>query len=242
MAVDEKVLAMATLVPIAENIWIADGNNVDFLGFRYPTRSVIVRLQNGGLWIWSPIALSELAGEIETVGRPAHLVSPNRLHHLFLGDWHAAFPGAALWGPASTIRKRSDLPFQSPLTDEPPAPWAGQIDQCWVRGSFTMDEIVFLHQASRTAILADLSENFSATWLVENWAPWQRYLARLSNIVEGKGYAPLDWRLTFVHRRKLRQARAKMLGWHPRNVIMAHGEWQAGNGSAFLARALEWIG
>ena len=141
-------------------------------GFAYPTRSVIVRLQTGGLWIWSPIKLGEqLRNEIQSIGRPAHLVSPNKLHHLFLGEWHAAFPDAALWGPASTIRKRGDLPFQVPLVDEPPPAWAGQIDQCWVRGSFVMDEIVFFHLPSRTAILADLSENFSSKWLLEHWAP-----------------------------------------------------------------------
>lgn len=234
---------MATFVPIAENIWIVDGDNVNFHGFPYPTRSVVVRLQNGGLWIWSPIELSDrLRSEIQTIGQPAHLISPNKIHHLFLGDWHAAFHDAELWGPASTIRKRGDLQFQSPLIDEPPAAWVGQIDQCWVRGSFVMDEIVFLHLPSRTAILADLSENFSSKWLLENWAPWQRSLARLSKIVEGKGYAPLDWRLSFIHRRKLREAKAKVLGWDPRKIIMAHGEWQSENGREFLARSFEWIG
>lgn len=230
-------------VPLAENIWIVDGDNVNFHGFAYPTRSVIVRLQDGGLWVWSPIALDdEVRREIQTIGIPAHLVSPNKLHHLFLRDWHAAFPQAQLWGPASTIGKCPDLPFQSPLGDGPPPAWAGQIDQCWVRGSPAMDEIVFFHLPSRTAILADLSENFSHRWLCENWSPWQRPVARLSKIVEGKGYAPLDWRLTFVRRGKLHQAKAKILGWDARNVVMAHGEWQAENGRDFLARAFEWMG
>jgi hypothetical protein len=234
---------MANFVPIAENIWIVDGGNVNFHGFAYPTRSVVVRLQNGDLWIWSPIKLSDgLRAEIEATGRLTHLVSPNKMHHLFLGDWHAAFPEAQLWGPASTIRKRDDLPFQAPLVDRAPAAWAEQIDQCWLRGSFAMDEIAFLHLRSRTAILADLSENFSAKWLDENWPAWQRRLARLSKIVEGQGYAPLDWRLSFIRRTKLREAKDKLLSWDPGKVVMAHGEWQAENGREFLAHALEWIG
>lgn len=234
---------MTTLVHLAENIWLLDGDNVDFHGFPYPTRSVVVRLEDGGLWIWSPVELDyELRSEIKTIGRPAHLVSPNKLHHLFLDEWHAAFPDAALWGPASTIKKHPNLPFQSPLVDKEPAAWAGQIDQCWVRGSVAMDEVVFFHRASRTAILADFSENLPADWLVENWAPWQRPLARLSKIVEGKGYAPLDWRLTFLDRKKLREAKAKILSWDPSNVVMAHGQWQAGNGREFLNGAFAWIG
>jgi hypothetical protein len=233
---------MVAFAPVADNIWILDRHNVNFNGFPYPTRSVVVRLQNGDLWIWSPIELSEsLGSEIQTIGRPAHLISPNKLHHLFPGDWHAAFPDAQLWGPASTLRKRRDLPFQSPLIDQPPAAWGGQIDQCWVRGSFAMDGIVFFHLPSRTAILADLSENFSPKWLLENRAPWERSLARLSKIVEGKGYAPFDWRLSFIQRTKLREAKAKVLNWDPRKVILAHGEWQAENGREFLVRALEWI-
>jgi hypothetical protein len=234
---------MSILVPISENIWVLEGDNVDFHGFAYPTRSVIIRLQNGGLWVWSPIKLSEqLRSECGTIGRPAHLVSPNKLHHLFLSDWHAAFPEAKLWGPASTIRKRRDLPFQPPLIDNPPAAWVGQIDQCWFRGSLMMDEIGFFHPPSRTAILADLCQNFSSKWLRENWAPWQRPVAHFSKMVESKGYAPIDWRLSFVRREKLRKAREKVLGWDPRTVIMAHGEWQAQNGGQFLARAFEWIG
>jgi hypothetical protein len=234
---------MTTFVPVAENIWMLDGDNVDFYGFAYPTRSVIVRLQNGGLWVWSPVKLSNrLRNEIQTIGRPAHLVSPNKLHHLFLGEWHAAFPDSKLWGPISTIRKHRDLPFQSPLVDEAPAAWAGQIDQCWVRGSVAMDEIVFFHLLSRTVVLADLCQNFSSKWLSVNWAPWQRPVARFSKIVEGKSFAPLDWRLSFIHRGKLREAREKILGWNPLKVIMAHGEWQPSHGREFLSHAFKWMG
>jgi hypothetical protein len=234
---------MATLVPVDENIWILNGGNVDFHGFAYPTRSVIVRLQNGQLWVWSPVEISDwLLSEVQAVGRPAHFISPNKLHHLFLGQWHTAFPDAKLWGPASTIRKCRYLPFQSPLVDEPPAAWAGEIDQCWVHGSFAMDEIVFFHLPSGTVILADLSQNLSLRWLGENWASWQQSIARFSKITEGRGFAPLDWRLSFIRRARLRRAREKILGWNPAKVIMAHGEWQPEHGRDFLARAFEWVG
>jgi hypothetical protein len=233
---------MTSLVSIGEDIWIVDGSSVNFRGFPYPTRCVIIRLQNDDLWVWSPIALfDKLLCEIRSIGRPAHLVSPNKLHHMFLADWNSAFPDARLWGPQSTIKKRSDLLFQSALSGEPPPDWAGQIDQCWFRGSFMMDEIVFFHIPSRTAILADISENFSLAWLDDNWAPWQRYLARLSKIIEGKGYAPLDWRLSFVTRRAIREAKAKLLSWSPRSVVMAHGEWQPDQGREYLVSAFKWI-
>jgi hypothetical protein len=237
------LILMATVTQIAENIWVLDGANVSFHGFAYPTRSVIVRLQGSNLWVWSPIELSDwVRSAVRAIGRPAHLVSPNSLHHLFLGEWHSVFPDVKLWGPASTIEKCRNLPFQPPLVDEVPAAWTGHIDQCWVRGSFAMDEIVFFHLASRTAILADLSQNLSPKWLCENWAPWQQSVARFSKVIEGKGFAPLDWRLTFIQRKKLRSAKQRILAWNPSKVIMAHGVWQPQLGREFLTRAFEWMG
>ncbi|WP_234683744.1 DUF4336 domain-containing protein [Bradyrhizobium monzae] len=231
-----------SLVSIGENIWIIEGDIVSFYGFPYPTRSVVIRLQNGTVWIWSPVKLTNhVRQEVTAIGPPMHLVSPNKLHHLYLENWQKEFPHARLWGPASTVRKRPDLSFEPALVHDPPCHWADQIDQCWVRGSFMMDEIVFFHRRSRTVILADLSENFSNKWLFEHWRPWQRWLAHVSGITEGKGYAPHDWRSTFLRRKVLRVAREKMLSWDPSMVVMAHGECQFRNGREYLVRAFEWM-
>lgn len=234
---------MPGLIPIAEDIWLAEGGNVNFYGFTYPTRSVVVRLPGRELWVWSPIALSDdLRAEIAAIGRPCHLVSPNKIHHLYLQDWKAAYPDALLWGPRSTIQKRGDLRFQGALEEVAPPEWQGVFDLAWFRGSRFLDEIVFFHRPSRTAILADMSENFTEAFLERYWSGWQRAVARLWGIVEGKGYAPLELRLSFIFRSDLRKARDKVLAWNPRRVVMAHGRWQDDNGRAFLERAFAWIG
>jgi hypothetical protein len=77
------------LTEIGRDIWIADGPSVLFLGlFPYPTRMTVVRLSGGGLWVRSPIQLSDaLSDEIKALGSVQHLVSPNMLHHLFLAAW-----------------------------------------------------------------------------------------------------------------------------------------------------------
>lgn len=231
-----------SLVSIGENIWIIEGDIVSFYGFPYPTRSVVIRLQNGSVWIWSPVKLTDhLRQDVTAVGSPTHLVSPNKLHHLYLKNWQEAFPHARLWGPASTLRKRPDLNFEPSLVDEAPSDWADELEQCWVRGSFMMDEVVFFHRKSRMVILADLSENFSTKWLLEHWRPWQRWLARVSGIAEGKGYAPHDWRSTFLRRKLLGGAREKILSWNPLAVAMPHGECQLHDGQEYLVRAFEWM-
>lgn len=233
---------MPALTPIDDGIWLAEGGLVDFYGFPYPTRMVVVRLNNGRLWIWSPIGLSaNLRAEIDALGRVAHLVSPNRIHHLYLQDWKAVYPTARLWGPASTIRKRKDLSFEAPLTDQAPADWQDEIDQFWFTGSFVLDEVVFLHRASRTVILADLSENFSPEFLEAHWKPWARRIARIWKITEPFGYAPLEWRVTWLKREGAREALARLLAADPEKVVMAHGEWQRENGRAYLENAFRWL-
>ncbi len=168
---------MPHLNPIGDRLWMADGPVVDFYFFPYPTRMVVARLEEEALWVWSPVALDEgLRAEVGALGRVAHLVSPNKIHHLFLSEWHAAFPEARLWGPASTIAKRRDLAFGPPLEDSPPADWGAEIDQAWFRGSLLMDEVVFFHRPSRTAIFADLIEAFTEDFLQKHWSWWQRNL------------------------------------------------------------------
>jgi hypothetical protein len=45
------------LQPFAQNIWIVDGPLVLDMGILFPTRMTVVRLQNGSLWISSPVSV-----------------------------------------------------------------------------------------------------------------------------------------------------------------------------------------
>ena len=232
-----------TLEEIGESLWLAEGEIVSFHGFPFPTRCVVARLEDGGLWVWSPTKLTRaLRDGVDRLGRVAHLVSPNKLHHLYLAAWKAAYPSARIWGPASTIRKVRSLAFEPPLEDDAPAAWRLAIEQAWFRGSMVMDEVVFFHRPSRTVILADLIENFPERFLEEHWAWWQRPLGRLDGITTASARAPLEWRLSFLDRSLARAARRKMLAWDCTQVVMAHGEWQRRGGQAFLARSFSWLG
>jgi hypothetical protein len=227
-----------------EDLWIAEGPIVDFYSFPYPTRMVLARLSNGGLWIWSPIHLDpQLMREVEALGEPAHLVSPNKIHHLFLAEWKSAYPGAKLWGLPAVARKRADLDFNGMLGDLPPGDWSREIDQVIFRGSLFMDEAVFFHRSSRTAIFGDLIENFSAEFLTNTpgWRGWRGSIARLWRITEPFGMAPLEWRLSFVRRRIAREALGKTLAWDPAAVVMAHGTCVAADGRDFIRRSFRWL-
>jgi hypothetical protein len=204
---------------------------------------VIVRLPDGGLWVWSPVELTgALRAEIDALGPVAHLVSPNRLHHLYLAAWQEAWPQARLWGPATTRAKRKDLAFAGTLGAAAPAAWAGVIEQWDVRLMPAFEEVVFLHRPSRTAILADLSEAFSADFLRRHWSPWKRWIARLWGITEEAGKAPLELRLLTWRRRAVRRQIQELIDRRPERVVMAHGVWQRRDGAAYLARAFRWLG
>ena len=232
----------AGLQAVDEGLWIVEGGLVSFYGFPYPTRSVIVRLGGGDLWVWSPVALSpELEAGVRALGVVRHLVSPNKLHHLFLKPWQERFPDARLWGPASVHKKRRDLTFKSALEDVPPPEWGPDLDLTWVTGSPGLDEIVFFPRPSRTVVIGDLSENFSEAFLKTHWTAPARVMARAWGITEGRGYAPLEWRVSWFRRASARRALAKMLAWNPERVIMAHGEWQREGGRSYLERAFSWL-
>lgn len=230
------------LEQLGPDLWVADGGIVSFFGFDYPTRMAVVRLDDGGLWLWSPIALSaEIEREVRALGPVRHLVSPNKLHHLFLGQWKAKFPDARLWGTPSTVARFGKLGFSGTLTDVPPSDWAGQIDQYYFDNSPFLDELIFFHRKSRTAIIADLSQPFGEAFLKRHWPLWLRWVARRIHMVEGWGYPPVELRMTFHHREAARAKVRALIDESPERVIVAHGEIVRSGGAAYLRRAFSWL-
>ena len=219
-------------------IWIADGPVVSFYGFPYPTRMAVIRLSDGGLFVWSPVALSDsLRGGIEALGPVRHLVSPNALHHVFLAEWKAAFPAARLYAPPRLRRKRKDLNFDAELGDAPEPEWAADIDQVVLRGSFALTEVVFFHHPSRTALFADLIQNFPLGW----FKGWRGVITRFGGIVAPNPGTPRDWRTSFIDRRAARAALDQVLAWPIERVLIAHGDLPTADGPAFVRQAFAWL-
>lgn len=227
------------LKELARDVWIADGPCVPFFGFPYPTRMTVVRLRDGSLWVWSPIQLSaQLKDAVNQHGPVRHLVSPNKLHHLYLGEWVQAWPDARLYASPGLARRRRDLSFDVELGDAADPAWSADIDQVVVHGSIVMDEVVFFHGASRTAIIADLVQRFDGATL----HGWRRLIMALDGLVGVNGSTPREWRLSFWNRAAARRAKRTILAWNPERVIIAHGGWVAENGRDVLERAFAWMG
>ncbi len=228
---------MELLRSMGPDLWIADGPAVSFFGLPYPTRMAVARLRSGELWVWSPVQLrDELVAEIEALGRVRYLVSPNKLHHLYLGQWKRAWPDARLYASPGLARRRRDLAFDAALGDEPDAAWSGEIDQVVFGGSWVMNEVVFLHRPSGTALVADLIQRMRP----ESLPGWQRVLFQADGLLWPKGGTPREWRLTFWNRRKRRAALRKLLAWNAGRLVIAHGECAGEGAGALLQEALAW--
>jgi hypothetical protein len=222
------------LESFGEGIWTAEGPVVDFYGAPYPTRMAVIRLADGSLFVWSPVALNDaLRAEVDGLGPVAHLVSPNKIHHLFLGEWKKAYPQARLYASPGLARRRPDLVFDAEL----PAAWGDEIEAVPFAGSFVMTEIVFLHRASRTVLFADLIEHFPPDW----FKGWRGALARLDGIVAPNCGAPREWRATFWRKKAARTALARILAFCPEKVVVAHGRMVKTDGTAFVRAAFRWL-
>jgi len=226
------------LEEFAPSLFIADGPVVSFYGFPYPTRMAVVKLADGTAWVWSPIALTpEIEQAVEAVGPVRNIVSPNKIHHLFLGEWAERWPDARLHASPGLAQRKPELNFDAELGDAVDAAWGADIDQVVFRGSFALEEVVFFHRASRTAIVCDLVQRHAA----EGMTGWKGLLMRLDGLVGEHGSTPREWRASFLRRRATRAARARVLAWEPERLVIAHGVCAQRDATAILGRALSWI-
>ena len=227
------------LAPFGPEIWIADGPAVTAAGgFHYPTRMAVIRLGDDSLFIWSPTALSEaLRAAVAALGEVRHLVPPNALHRVFLGDWQAAWPGARVYAPPGLRQKRPDIRFDEDFGDGPVAAWAGAIDAVVMRGNLIAAEVVFFHRASGTVLFTDLIQHFRPGW----FAGWRAVVARLDLMESAAPAVPRKFRLAFTDRRAARAALDVVLAWPAERLVMAHGEPVTEGARAVIADAFSWL-
>jgi hypothetical protein len=226
------------LEPFGPSLYIADGPVVSFHGFPYPTRMAVARLSDGSAWVWSPIALTtELADEVQAIGPVRHIVSPNKLHYLFLQAWAGHWPDARLYAPPGLARKEPALHFHAELDGQPVSSWEADIDYVVFRGSFAMDEVAFFHRASRTAIIGDLIQRFTD----EHLSGWKGMVMKLCGLAGENGSTPPDWRASFLRHGPARAALDKVLAWNPERLLIAHGSCAQNGAADIIEKALRWI-
>ncbi len=220
------------------NLYVAEGPVVSFFGFSYPTRMAVVQLSDASLWIWSPVALTKaLANAVEGLGPVRFIVSPNKIHHLFLAEWKERWPTASLYAPPGLAAKIPELAFDAELADKPDSGWAADIDQVIFHGSMAMEEVAFFHRPSRTAIICDLIQRHPESAMTG----WRGMLMKLDGLVGEQGSTPREWRASFLRRSPARIARDRVLAWQVERLLIAHGDCAQTGATSIIANALRWI-
>ena len=204
------------LEQLDDNLWTLV-QPLTFMKTQVGTRTTVIRLPDGKLWIHSPGP--ELPGvyhELIKLGDVAYLVAPNTLHQMFLPTAFQLFPTATLYGTAAVIKKHPRLPIQllqSPLS----ASWPQDIQGLILQG-LRMEEWVFFHQASKSLILTDLLFNLQASDL-----PTQLML-HLEGVYNKLGCTRLVSKLLLRDRRQLKASCEDILDWDFQRILMCHGE------------------
>jgi Domain of unknown function (DUF4336) len=180
----------------------------------------IVRLADDSLMVHSPIRLTdELRSAAARAGHMRFVVAPNRFHHLFVPDWQNAYPGVQTWGAPGLDSKRTDLKFTAILGDHPPAEWAAEMDQTFMRAFPPLNEIVFFHRKTGTLIFTDLLFN-----IARHDSVYARFLLRLDGAFNGPAI-PRSFRLLLRRRRvECTAFLNRIMSWDFDRLILAHGD------------------
>jgi hypothetical protein len=220
--------------PFAANLWV-ETRPLRFLGIETGTRMSVVRLSDGGLFVHSPVELTEATrAAIDVLGPVKAIVAPSRFHHLYVGAWMRAYPAATACACPGLARKRRDLAFARVLGDEPEPEWRGELDQVFFGARSLEDEVVFFHRASATLLCADAIFN-----LASHPSRLTRTVARLIGSRE-PGATWLE-RWLIRDRAAARAQVDRMLAWPIERIVLAHGALIETGGRDVLRRAYAWL-
>ena len=218
-----------------DDLWIADAP-LRFLGLEMGARMTVVRLPESKLLLFSPIkAELSLVGAMQELGEVAHLVAPNRLHHLFVGEWKEAFPDATLHVAPGLETKRADLEIDGILSSTPEPAWAGVVDQQLMEGFPFASEVAFFHRPSATLIIHDLAFNIG-----QNNAPLTRSGFRMMGAYGRLAVTPLE-RVMIRDKAAFRRSLEVVLEWPFERIVMAHGEVLEKDARGAFDSAYSWL-
>ena len=219
------------LTPIAPGIWHAQ-RPFTVSGLAMIATMTVVQLADGTLWLHSPIQIDDaLRAQLDAIGPVAYIVAPSKVHHLFVNKALALYPQARVFGAPGLEEKKPGLAMTT-LAPAAPPEWAGQLDQVFMAGVPLLNETVFFHRASGSAIFTDLCQIWRGP------LGWKETLfARLTG-VRNTLTVPRSIRLMIKDREALRSSALQVLAWPVQRVLVAHNSVVEDDAHAALRKAL----
>lgn len=154
---------MTRLAKLGDGLWSADAETRVAPGAVFPLRMAVMQV-GGELLLHSPVPIDDaLARELAELGPVAHLLAPNKFHHLHLQGAAERYPEARVWGAPGLREKLPGIRFDRILGQHSEPGWTGSLDQLVVSGVPRVNEVVTLHRPSRSLLVTDLVFNMNQT-------------------------------------------------------------------------------
>ncbi|MDH3199400.1 MAG: hypothetical protein OEM15_00770 [Myxococcales bacterium] len=88
-----------------------------------------------------------------------------------------------------------------------------------------------------TTLVCDLIQKLDES----AFSGWRRWAMKLDGLLGPDGSTPREWRATFTNRNAARAARDTILGWNPKQLILAHGPVFEQDAQDIIASSLRWL-
>jgi hypothetical protein len=216
-----------------DSLWVAE-EPFNLFGMPVGARSTIVKLDDGGLWVHSPVKpTAELRAELAAIGPVRCIVAPTHVHTAYPAEWATLYPEAKMF---TSPRWKKQLPRPAQvLGEEPEALWSGALKQTRILGHALMDEVEFFHQRTQTLIVCDLMFN-----LPDNLSPGQKLAAKILGLPFHPAPSRLE-RIMTSDNKAMRASLERVLAWDFERIIMSHGQIVPTSGRQVLRDGFGWL-
>jgi len=209
---------------IAPGLHTSD-QDLRFFGVEIGARITVLDTPDGRL-VHSPIDIDPA-----TLDGVRWVLAPNKLHHLFVGDW--ADSGAEVWASPGLPDKRPDVRFHG-VVETGTHPFGPDFEVMALTCFNLTNEVVIFHKPGRTLLVTDLVFHFTPRF------PWFTRAAMWGSFAYPGCCASLLERVG-MNRSVARTEIARILEWDFDRLVMAHGDVIETDGKAALRRAYHWL-
>jgi len=216
---------------VAPGVWTFSKPFARFGVWPIGGRSTAVKLSDGGVWVLASTPLdADTKARLRELGPVKYIVSPDAVHHLYLGEYKKEYPEAKLIAPQAAIERHNDseLKFDGAWGRDPAGTKYGfedDIEHLFFPG-FETKEVAFLHKASKSLIEADLLFNLHS--VKEQYSRTKQSSRFLG--IGGLKIGPKSWiypRLLWsqgTNKEEMKRDVKTVSGWDFDRIIPCHGD------------------
>jgi hypothetical protein len=236
MAADSSS-APEALAPFTPGTWTAtDPVRIPYVGARVTATMAVVELPGRKLLLFSPLEMSlERRAAVDALGTVAHLYAPNMFHHLWIGDWATAYPGAVVHAPHALRAKRPELRIDRDHDRNSAGDLSAAFDEVHIEG-FMMEETVLVHRPSGTLLVADLVHNVGRPTGL-----WTRTYARAMGFYDQVALSRAIRWVAFTDRVAARRSIDRLAERDFDRLLVGHGAPISTGARAAVLNAYSWL-